>query len=214
MDRDRNLKADTGKFECVYTRPTTLQETKTHVSLSSSELIATISSSGLQQNRQTNLMFSKSKPLFNSALTIAQKAAFDSKDMDQQIRDPIVDVNKDTDTYVHKIESKDSIRTSASEQVVQMNSDQSNSNCSKRSKNSNVVLLTSSKLLKKAHFAGTQFARLLLSYFLIHLQSITGISTLPNVILESQRLRDSLCSQMSSPSKFFATTGHDAETLV
>lgn len=213
IDHARLPKADTGKFECVYSGPTAPHEAKNYLAPASFELSGNISSSRLPLNTQTKLMFSKSKSLLNSDSTFEPKVC-DSKVLEELIKEPNVYGNKETSTFAYKTEPEVSVGASVSE-LDKLHSDPSTSDILKHSKSSNFMSLTSSNLLKKAHFAGTQFARLLLSYFLIYLQSITGISTLPSVILESQNLRDSLCSQMSSPSKFFATStsGYDTETL-
>lgn len=160
---------------------------------------------------QTKSMFSKPKYVFNTE----SKAALENRIPKEPIYGHNVYVNDETDnTYEHKMKSEDSVATSVSKQVedlsYEINSEQSARDGSKHSKNSKFFSLTTSNLLRKVHDAGTQFARLLLSYFLIHLQSTTGISTLPNVVLESQKLRDSLYLRMTSPSMFFATPVKDS----
>lgn len=145
------------------------------------------------------------------------KAALEYKVPKEPINEQNVHLDDKSNTSEHKIETEDSIASSVSKHVEdlsnEVNSDQNARDGSKYSKNPNLISVTSSGLLHKVHAAGSQFARLLLTYFLIYLQSITGISTLPHVVLESQKLRDSLCLQISSPSRFFANSGHDTEKL-
>lgn len=236
IDCARFPTADSGKFECVYPGPIILQEAKSSVELLNLEIPGNFSGKHCKLQRDTELdtqsdtgpntepdtqlvteldtqmesMFNKSEYEFNTE----SKVALEYKTPVESISERNICLNDEMETY--KIESGDSV-TFVSKQIKhfpnEIRSDQSARDDSKRSKTSNFMSLTSSNLLRKVHDAGTQFARLLLSYFLIHLQSTAGISTLPNVVLESQKLRDSLCLRMSSPSMFFATSGYEAEKL-
>lgn len=229
---NRLPKADTGNFECVYPRSTTHQEAN-FVALTTLEIpekkypcevhLDTQPDTepdvelGTELNtRSVTHLDTQKKSMFNKP-----EYDFDSSDSKARLKYKVLEetiyehncLADKTDTYEYKNKPKDSIITSISKPVEdlfnEIHPDRSAKDNSDHSKS--YISITSSNLLEKVRVAGAQFARLLLSYFLIHLQSTLGISTLPNVVLESQKLRDSLCLRMSSPSKFFGTSGRESE---
>lgn len=199
------------KYSCkeqVDTEPETEADTEPDIELDTQSLTQADTQSVTQTDTQMKSALTKPKFEFNSK----SKAGLEHKIPKQTIYERGFFDDK-TDSYEYKTDPEDSIVTADSKQVEskcnEIHPDQSLRDDSEHNKN--FIAITSSNLLRKIRVAGTQFARLLLSYFLIHLQSTIGISTLPNVVLESQKLRDSLCLRMTSPSIFFAASGGETE---